>query len=314
MMSSEKLQLSVVVPCYNEEDGLTELISRVTEVCSRLNTNFELILVDDGSKDSSWSIIEAASRTDQNIVGIKLSRNHGHQIALTAGLSQASGARILMLDADLQDPPELLSEMMEALDDGADIAFGKRRKRAGESFFKKITAAYFYKIINSLTDGQIPRDTGDFRLVSRRALDTFLAMNERFRFVRGMFSWVGFDQRPIYYDRDARFAGETKYTVAKMVGFAIDAITSFSIVPLRLAAYVSFVAFIVSIITAIYVLGSAVFFSPAPGWASILLILSLFSAVQLLSLGIIGEYVGRLFVELKGRPLFIIDKIANRQN
>ena len=309
LMSHQKLPLSIVVPCYNEEDSLGELVRRVRETCAGMEISFELILVDDGSSDRTWECIEAQAAEYNEIVGVKLSRNHGHQIALTAGLVQARGQRILMMDADLQDPPELLEEMMQTLDDGADVAYGKRNARRGESIFKKVTAYYFYKIINRLTDGQIPRDTGDFRLVSRRALDTFLQMNERFRFVRGMFSWIGYDQRPVLYDRDPRYAGETKYTLSKMIRFAVDAITSFSISPLRFSVHVSLFALFVAMATTAYVLGAFFFAQPAPGWASILLVLSFFSAVQLLCIGIIGEYVGRLFMELKGRPLFIVEEV-----
>lgn len=302
--------LSVVVPCYNEVESLHELVRRVREACAAIDIAFELILVDDGSSDATWAKIELAAAEHEEIFGIKLARNHGHQIALTAGLSQARGMRILMLDADLQDPPELLGMMMKTLDEGADVAYGKRRARAGEGFLKKFTAKYFYWIINKLTGDQIPRDTGDFRLITRRVLDEFLEMNERFRFVRGMFSWIGFDQRPVYFDRDARFGGTSKYTLMKMIRFAVDGITSFSIAPLRLSIFLSMFALLMCVLNAVYVVGSIILANPVAGWSSILLVISFFSAVQLLTIGIIGEYVGRLYMETKGRPLFIIDEVC----
>lgn len=305
-------KLSVVVPCHNEVENIAELVKQVFEVCQKHAPDFELILVDDGSEDKTWSMIEAEASSKPQIVGVKLSRNHGHQIALTAGLSHAKGQRIMMMDADLQDPPQLLPEMMMGLDSGADVAYGLRRTRDGETVFKKITAKYFYKLINYLSSGQIPRDTGDFRLVTRRALDTFLSMNEQFRFVRGMFSWIGFNQVPIEYDRNPRLAGETKYTFSKMLIFAIDAITSFSTLPIRFAVYLSLFSLFVAFGATIYVFISFFSAAPVPGWASTLLMLSFFSGTQLLALGIIGEYVGRMSVELKKRPMFIVDQVVNK--
>ncbi len=226
--------VSVVAPCFNEEDVLPLFLSRIGGVLDSLGGTSELVLVDDGSSDRTWEIIEKAAVEDPRVVGVRLMRNHGHQLALTAGLSVCRGERVLIIDADLQDPPELLPEMMALMDDGADVVYGQRRRREGDGMLKRATAAIFYRLIGRMTDVDIPCDTGDFRLITRRVLDLLIAMPERHRFVRGMVSWIGGKQVPLVYDRDARAAGESKYPFAKMVRFAADAITSFSMVPLRL--------------------------------------------------------------------------------
>ena len=229
-VSSTRVGLSVVVPCFNEEDNLGELWRRVTDVCKETcGHDYEFVLVDDGSKDKTWEIIQKLTEDDDNVVGVRLSRNHGHQLALSAGLENCSGKRILIIDADLQDPPELLPKMMEMMDTGIDVVYGQRKDRAGETFFKRLTAKMFYRVLDSLVDIKIPLDTGDFRLMSRRVLEGLISMPEQHRFVRGMVSWLGFRQEPLYYDRHERFAGETNYPLSKMAKFAIDAITSFSV-------------------------------------------------------------------------------------
>lgn len=311
-MKKFDIDISVVVPCFNEGESLNELISQVVTVCEENSLSYELILIDDGSNDETWYIIEQNAPSNAKIKGIKLSRNHGHQIALTAGLSQAEGNLILMMDADLQDPPQLLPEMIKAINEGAEVAYGVRKSRSGETYFKKLTAKVFYKLINYLSSNTIPRDTGDFRLITKRALETFLTMDEQFRFVRGMFSWIGFKQTAVFYHRNPRVAGETKYTIKKMVFFALDAVTSFSIAPIRFAVYLSLFSIFIAILTAAYVIISLISFSAVPGWASMLLIFSFFSSVQLIALGIIGEYIGRMFVEIKKRPLFIVEKTIGK--
>ncbi len=317
-------ELSVVVPCYNEEDCLDELHRRLSEVCAATVSRWEIVLVDDGSRDRTWPILERLGDEDPRVVAVKLSRNHGHQLALTAGLSVARGDRVLIIDADLQDPPEALGEMMRIMDDGADVVYGQREHREGESWFKLRTASTFYRLINALSDQPIPVDTGDFRLISRRALDVLQAMPERHRFIRGMVSWIGFRQEPYRYRRDPRFAGQTKYPLRKMVRLALDAITSFSTRPRRgagllskkkdgaddgAAGLLSMLTMLLGFLILIYVFVSLAMGSTVSGWASVLGALAIFSSLQLFVLGLMGTYVGRMFEQIKGRPLFIIQEI-----
>jgi polyisoprenyl-phosphate glycosyltransferase len=304
------VDLSIVVPCYNEEGVLRELHRRLTEAIEPMAIRAEVVLVNDGSKDGTWPIMLELAATDPRLLLVNLSRNHGHQLALTAGLSQAAGQRVLIIDADLQDPPELLPEMMEVMGTGADVVFGVRRHREGESPLKRATAALFYRLIELLTDVPIPRDTGDFRLMSRRALDVLLAMPERHRFVRGMVSWIGFRQVPFPYDRHRRFAGVTKYPLRKMVRFALDAITAFSTKPLALAIWAGFGTAVISCILLVYALISWVRGEVVVGWTSLMATVTLLGSVQLVALGVIGEYIGRMYEQLKGRPLFIIERIV----
>jgi dolichol-phosphate mannosyltransferase len=302
--------LSIVAPCYNEEQGLSEFVRRATAAAKGLGIAYELVLVNDGSRDGTWRQMQELAAADPHIVAVNLSRNHGHQLALSAGLSVCLGERILIIDADLQDPPELAGEMMQRMDAGADVVYGQRRKRAGETVFKLATAAAFYRLIERLTDTPIPRDTGDFRLMSRRALDVLMSMPERHRFIRGMVSWIGFKQEALQYDRDARFAGETKYPFRKMLKFAIDAVTAFSIKPLTFAVSLGFGAAIIAVGLVIYSVLIWLSGKTVPGWTSIVAALAFFSAVQLIVLGIFGEYLGRLYEQAKGRPLFIIADIV----
>ena len=241
-------KVSVVSPCYNEEESLHELYRRLTEVCeAEVGDDYEIVLVDDGSSDKTRPIIREFCDSDSHVVGVLLSKNHGHQLALSAGLQACLGERVLIIDADLQDPPELLGDMNKLMDEGADVVYGQRRSRQGESQIKKVTALAFYRLLNSLVETKIPLDTGDFRLMSRRAVDELNLMPEHNRFIRGMVSWIGFRQVPLLYDREERFAGETKYPLRKMIRFAIDAISGFSIVPLRLASYLGFVGSLIGL-------------------------------------------------------------------
>ena len=300
------MTVSIVIPCFNEEESLPATLERVLGVVEPVCKDFEIILVDDGSKDATWACISKASRDDARILGIRLARNFGHQIALSAGLHAAQGDRIFIIDADLQDPPELLSKMMAALDAGADVAYGRRVSRGGESALKLATAFAFYRFINWLSDIEIPKDTGDFRLVSRRALDAVLSMPEKHRFLRGMFAWVGFQQVPIDYDRAERFAGETKYPFAAMMRFAVTAITSFSVRPLRLAMTFAAVFAIASLLAVFYVVVGHFMGKTVQGWSSLMVVVLMIASCQFLLLGIIGEYLGRMFVEQKKRPLFVV--------
>lgn len=302
------MYLSIVVPCMNEQDVIPTLVERLSAAIKPWKHDAEILLVDDGSSDGTWEAIQDACLHCPNLVGVKLSANRGHQIALTAGLEAAKGARIMMLDADLQDPPELLSDMMLMMDRGYDVVYGRRIERQGETVFKRATAYAFYRVLNALSDVPIPRDTGDFRLVNRKTLDAVLAMPERSRFIRGMFAWAGFRQIGIEYTRAPRTVGETKYPLRAMLRFAIDAMTSFSTKPLKLATRLSFASLAVSALMAIYVAHSLVVYQTAPGWASVVLAVSFFSGVQLLTLGIMGEYIGRLYVEAKNRPLYFVSE------
>jgi len=302
--------LSIVVPCFNEEESVPSLVERLSATIAPWAKDAEIILVDDGSSDGTWKAIEAARAACPQLVGLKLSANRGHQIALTAGLEAAKGARIMMLDADLQDPPELLTDMMFLMDRGYDVVYGRRIERQGESLFKRATAHLFYRFLDMMSDVPIPRDTGDFRLVNRTTLDAVLAMPEKARFVRGMFAWAGFRQVGIEYVRAPRALGETKYPLRAMVRFAMDAMTAFSTKPLKLATRLSFFSLAVAGFMAIYVMRSLILFQTAPGWASVTLAISFFAGAQLLVLGIMGEYIGRLYVEAKNRPLYFVSDEA----
>lgn len=307
-----KPRLSVVVPCYNEEAVLPEFMRRMTEACERVvGDSYQLIVVNDGSTDATWRLIREAHEANPRIVAINLARNHGHQIAVTAGLSVIAGERALIIDADLQDPPELLQSMMDKMDEDYDVVYGQRVRREGETFFKLFTAKVFYKLISRLVQFEIPSDTGDFRLINRKTADVLNAMPEQQRFLRGMVAWLGGRQTPLPYTRDARYAGETRYTLRKMVSLALDAITSFSAAPLRMATLSALAAGVLAILLSIYTLLSYIFFTPVQGWTSTLIVILIFSAAQLISLGIIGEYLGRLYIQSKGRPLFLLSDMLS---
>jgi len=304
-------RVSVAIPCYNEQAGLPELHRRVTAACQEVvGSDYELILVNDGSRDETWNAIAALAAMDSHVIGIDLSRNFGHQAALTSALTVCSGDRIFILDADLQDPPELLGPMMAAMDAGADVVYGKRRTRAGETKRKKWTAKIFYRVLASLIDFDIPTDAGDFRLMSRRVLEALLRMPEAHRFIRGMVSWIGFKQVPLEYDRQSRYAGETGYTFAKMINFALDAITAFSAKPLRIGLYAGMALVGLSWIGILYSLVSWMFFETQPGWTSLIITVMFLGGAQIFMLAMIGEYVSRTFVQTKGRPLYIFREIV----
>ncbi|SIO56392.1 dolichol-phosphate mannosyltransferase [Singulisphaera sp. GP187] len=301
--------LSIVVPCYNEEEMLDELYRRLKAVCLLLGRSYEIVFVDDGSKDRSWPILESLAAADPFVVAVALSRNHGHQLALTAGLQTCQGERILIIDADLQDPPELLPAMLDRMDAGLDVVYGQRRRRDGETAFKRGTAALFYRLITCLSEVPIPPDTGDFRLMSRRALNVLLAMPEHHRFIRGMVPWIGFPQAAMPYDRQCRYAGVSKFPLRKMVRFALDAITAFSTKPLILASWFGIGTALITLALAAYSLASWVGGNPVSEWMILIIVISLFGSLQLLVLGILGEYLGRMYEQTKNRPLFIIKNL-----
>jgi polyisoprenyl-phosphate glycosyltransferase len=302
--------LSVVIPCFNEAQNIDEIYRRLSAACAEVAArNYELIFVNDGSVDGTWNALRALAERDGQVVGISLSRNHGHQLALSAGLQAARGARILIIDADLQDPPELLPQMMAKMDSGADVVYGQRRQRQGETRFKTLTAAAFYRLLDRLVEVKIPVDTGDFRLISRRALDVLNAMPEHHRYIRGMVSWIGLRQDAVSYERSPRSAGTTKYPLKKMIRFAADAITGFSTQPLRLASYLGIVSGLGGVLLLAYILIGWMTGKAVEGWTSLMVVVVTLSSAQLFVLGIMGEYIGRLYMEAKRRPLFVIDEI-----
>ena len=304
--------LSIVVPCFNEEACLAELHQRLGAAArSAVGEDYELVLVNDGSRDGSWPAMQRMAAEDRNVVAINLSRNHGHQLALTAGLDLCRGDTILIIDADLQDPPELLGPMLQAMrESGADVVYGVRRSRAGETAFKRATAHGFYRLLSRATEVDIPLDAGDFRLMSRRALDALLAMPEQARFIRGMVAWIGFRQVPFAYDRQERFAGETKYPLKKMMRFAFDALTGFSSAPLKLASHAGLLLSLGSVLLVLYIAYAWASGRSIQGWTSLMLVVVILGAIQMFVLALMGEYIGRLYNEAKGRPLYIVQDIA----
>lgn len=309
-----EVELSIVAPCYNEAAVLNEFCQRASAAAEATFPGFyEIILVDDGSSDETWEIIRAQARRDDRIVGVRLMRNHGHQAAATAGISLTRGQRVLLIDADLQDPPELLNEMVTLMNDGADVVYGQRITRAAETWFKKASASMFYRLLTRYSTVTIPQDTGDFRLMNRRVVDILMIMPERQRFIRGMVSWIGGKQVAMRYHRRGRFAGESKYPLMKMVTFAADAITSFSAAPLRLASYLGFAAALTATALLLYILASWAAGRTVAGWASLMTIVAFFGAIQLIVLGIMGEYIGRIFEEIKRRPGFLIDQLIRSE-
>ena len=305
-------RLSIVVPCFNEEACIPELHRRLTGAATKaVGDDYEIVLVNDGSRDGSWLSMQKLAAADPHVVGVNLSRNHGHQLALTAGLDLCRGETILIIDADLQDPPELLPPMLGAMrEQEADVVYGVRRSRSGETAFKRATAHGFYRMLSRATEIDIPLDTGDFRLMSRRALDALLAMPEQSRFIRGMVAWIGFRQVPFPYDREERFAGTTKYPLGKMLRFAFDALTGFSSAPLKLASHAGLLLSLGSLLLLTYIAYAFVAGQNIQGWTSLMLVVVVLGAVQMFVLALMGEYIGRLYNEVKGRPLYIVQEIA----
>jgi dolichol-phosphate mannosyltransferase len=308
------MKLSVVIPCFNEEACIEVLHRRVAAAAKKaVGDDYEIVLINDGSRDSSWTVMQRLAAGDPHLVAINLSRNHGHQLALTAGLDLCGGDVILVIDADLQDPPELLGDMLATMRaEGADVVYGVRKSRAGETTFKRATAHGFYRLLSRATEVDIPLDAGDFRLMSRRALDALLAMPEQARFVRGMVAWIGFRQVPFLYDRQERLAGETKYPLRKMVRFALDALTGFSSAPLKLASHAGLWLAVGSLLLIVYIVYSWVGGRSIQGWTSLMLVVVVLGAVQMFVLALMGEYIGRLYNEAKRRPLYIVQDIAGQ--
>jgi glycosyltransferase involved in cell wall biosynthesis len=303
----ESIRTSIVVPVYNEIEILEELYRRVAKVMDELGEACEFILVDDGSSDGSTEKILELEGRDDRVRPVIFARNFGHQIAITAGLDYSHGQAVVIMDADLQDPPEVIPKLIERWQDGYEVVYAVRTEREGETWFKRVTAALFYRLINRVTDVDIPLDTGDFRLLDRQVVDVLNSMRERHRFPRGMAAWIGFKQTGVEYRRAARFAGQTKYPFRKMLRLALNAITSFSYFPLQIATYLGFIcaglsAIAIPVVIALRLAGSQAFF----GQASTLIAVLFLGGVQLISLGILGEYIGRLYDEAKGRPLYTV--------
>jgi len=303
------MNLSVVIPIYNEQENIQLLYNRVVEVLSDLNVSYELLFVNDGSKDNSLAIIEALAEKDSRVKYIDFSRNFGHQIAVTAGLDHAAGNRIAIIDADLQDPPELLVEMYKKMDENFQVVYARRKNRKGESFLKKFTAKLFYRILSSITSIDIPLDAGDFRIIDRKVVDVLKQMPEQQKFLRGQISWIGFNQTFVEYDREGRNGGETGYTYKKMIRFALDGITSFSNLPLKLASLSGFFVSGVAFIIMIYTLYIRFFHNDyVQGWTSLMLSVMFIGGIQLICVGIIGEYISRISTNIRNRPLYIKNK------
>ncbi|NLD99824.1 MAG: glycosyltransferase family 2 protein [Fibrobacter sp.] len=306
---AEKPLFSVIVPVYNENDCIQEMYKRVSTVMNSTGEPWELVVVDDGSRDGSTELIRELSKIQKNVRPVIFARNFGHQIAVTAGLDYAQGQAVIIIDADLQDPPEVILELIGKWREGYQVVYAIQEEREGESWFKTATASFFYRLISKITDVNIPLDTGDFRLMDRKVVSVLNSMREKHRFLRGMSAWVGFKSIGVKYKRAARFAGETKYPLKKMVLLALNAITGFSYFPLQLATYVGFIAagisiVIIPIVIFMRLVGSQAFF----GQASTLLAVLFLGGVQLICLGILGEYIGRIYDEVKGRPLYIVSE------
>lgn len=309
---SEAIVFSVVVPVYNEEKVLPVTYRRLREVMEGLGQSYEIIFVNDGSSDHTITILEELCEQDRHIRVIDFAKNFGHQTAITAGMDYADGDAVVVIDADLQDPPELIPRMIERWREGYDVVYGKRKERKGETFFKKFSAACFYRLMRKMTDVDIPVDTGDFRLIDRRVCEALRTIKERNRYIRGIISWLGFRQIGVEFAREERFAGETKYPLKKMLRFAFDAITSFSFKPLKLSSYLGMLLSFFSFLYLMVVLYQKLFTDrTVAGWASSVVISLFFNGIVLMMLGIAGEYIGRIYDETKGRPLYVIRRVRN---
>ena len=307
-------KVSVVIPMYYEEEVAQECYHRMSDVLSKIEGyEYELICVNDGSQDNTLPILEEIAKNDKKVKVISFARNFGHQCAVTAGLKYVTGDCVVIIDADLQDPPELIPEMLKLWEEGNEVIYGKRKTREGESVFKLLTAKMFYKTLNSLSDVDIPKDTGDFRLVDRKVVDVMNSMPEHNKFLRGLWGWIGFKQIPFEYERKERFAGKTKYPLKKMLKLASDGIIGFSTKPLKLVGALGILAIIISMVILIYSLVSYIFGlnQLTAGWTSIMVTVTFLSGVQLLSIWIMSEYIGRIYDESKSRPQYIIDKTIN---
>ncbi|PEY34074.1 glycosyltransferase [Bacillus cereus] len=304
--------ISVVVPMYFEEEVAQECYNRLKSVMIQNNINYEFVFVNDGSTDRTMEILKEIAANDYRAKVVNFARNFGHQTAVTAGIDCASGDAIVIIDADLQDPPEVIPELIAKWQEGYEVVYAKRKQRKGETWFKLLTAKYFYRFLNYMSDIDIPKDTGDFRIIDRKVADVFKQMTERNRFIRGMMSWIGFSQTYVEYERDERFAGETKYPLKKMIKFASDGIIAFSTKPLRIVMTLGIMSVFISIAVLLYsVIIKIVGQDIQTGWASIMVAITFFSGIQLLGLGIVGQYIARIYDESKNRPIYIVKETIN---
>ena len=301
--------LTVVVPAYNEGESLREFHARLVAVLDQLDLASDVLYVDDGSGDDTYAVMESLRAGDARVATLKLSRNFGKELALTAGLDHVDADAVVVIDADLQDPPELIPEFVRWWREGYDVVYGTRSTRAGESRLKKFTSAAFYRVMERLSSTPVPRDTGDFRLLSRRAIDALKRLRESQRFMKGLFAWLGYRQKAVIYERDARFAGSSKFNYWRLWNFALEGITSFSGAPLKVATYVGVFTALLAFVFALFVLGKALIYGDAVrGYPTLMLVVLFLGGVQLMALGMIGEYLGRLYMEVKQRPLYLIDE------
>ena len=307
-------KISVVIPMYFEEKVVNECYNRTKNVLNKLSSyEYEIIFINDGSQDKTLELLEKIAKNDNNVKVLSFSRNFGHQAAVTAGLKFTTGDAAVIMDADMQDPPEVIEEMVKLWEEGNEVIYAKRKVREGETKFKLFTAKMFYKMLNSLSDTEIPKDTGDFRLADKKVIEVIKQLPEHNKFLRGLFSWVGFKQIPLEYERKERFAGKTKYPLKKMIKLALDGITSFSTKPLKILGVLGIFSVLISFIILIYALISFAFNLNhlTPGWTSLMVTITFLGGIQLLSIWLISEYVGRIYDESKGRPEYIIDKKIN---
>ena len=308
------VEISVVVPCFNEEEGIAECHRRLSQVLRGFGLPYEIVYINDGSRDGTLPLLQGIYATDPNVTVVELSRNFGHQAAVSAGLEIAAGQAVVIIDADMQDPPEVIGKMIDIWRQGYEVVYGVRDSRAGESGFKLWTAKLFYRCINALSDVEIPLDSGDFRLLDRKAVDAMLRLPERHRLLRGMCSWIGFRQYGLRYSRAARFAGTTKYPLRKMLHLAMDGIASFSTVPLRVLAVIGFATAALAFLGIIYSLFVRIFtHNWVSGWATLFIAMLLMGGLQMISIGIVGEYVGRIYTEAKQRPLYLARSVLHRR-
>ena len=301
--------LTVVVPAYNESAGLREFQRRLAAVFDTLALECRVLYVDDGSRDDTFAVMESLRAADARVATLRLSRNFGKELAVTAGLDHCDADAVVVIDADLQDPPELIAQFVALWREGYDVVYGTRASRAGETAVKKLTSAAFYRVMERLTDKPIPRDTGDFRLMSRRVVDALKRLRERQRFMKGLFAWVGYRQASVVYERDPRHAGQTKWNYWKLWNFALEGITSFSSAPLKLATYLGFAAAALAFVFGLWVFAKALLYGdPVRGYPSLMVVVLFLGGAQLMALGVIGEYLGRTYVEAKQRPLYLVDR------
>lgn len=302
--------VSVVVPAYNEEDGITEFHRRLADVMNTIGM-WEVVYVNDGSGDRTLRVIETLLHTDPHVALVNLSRNFGKEIATTAGLDHARGDAVIVIDADLQDPPEVIPDLIAGWREGYDMVYAQRRIREGETWLKRMTANLFYRLMRNVGGVQLPRDTGDFRLMSRRVVDALLRLREQHRFMKGLFAWVGFPTKAVLYDRAPRHAGETKWNYPKLWNLAIEGVTSFTVMPLKIATYLGLgVALLATVFGMQLVVRTILFGNPVAGYPSLMTVILFLGGVQLISLGVIGEYLGRIFNETKGRPLYLVERFT----